>query len=318
VHLPADVASAVEDAASAFPFRDLARAAAGISERYRGDRPRTGRLTPLECAAWAAVRMPATFAATRAVIGELLRRAPEVRIESVLDLGAGTGAGVRAASELLPLGYATAMEQDAALRALGARLASGARWLERDIRIGPPFPVHDLVLLGWVAGELDSPAREHVLDRAWQSAQRALIMIEPGTTRGFEIVRSARRQLLGAGAFLAAPCPAADECAAPDGEWCHFAARVERTALHRRLKAGELSYEDEKYCYLIATRAPVMRAEQRVVRHPRHEPGLIRLQLCNGDVWQTLEVRKRDKTRFRRARKAQWGDEWVENEESRI
>jgi ribosomal protein RSM22 (predicted rRNA methylase) len=327
MQLPAELARAVEEEAAEFPLRELARAAASISDRYRSDRPRTGRLSRAECAAWVAVRMPATWAAMHAVLHEVRRLDPDGTVQSVLDLGAGPGAGIRAACEVFPfINRATAMEHERSLIAVGERLAKTSeqeavrktKWLERDICIGPPFPVHDLVLLAWVAGELDSPAREAALERAWQAAGYGLVIIEPGTPRGFDIVRRARQQLILGGAYLAAPCPSGGDCGAPKGQWCHFAARVERSSLHRRLKGGELSYEDEKFSYVVATRAPVRRAPGRIVRHPQHEPGLIRLEVCTGEAWNKVDVRKRDAERFRRARKGRWGDEWIENAEIQI
>ena len=312
MHLPAELARAVEEQAGAFSLAELARAAAAISERYRSDRPRTGHLSAAECAAWAVVRMPATWAAACTVLEELRHRDAEARPRSVLDLGAGPGGGIHAAGQVFScVERATAIEREAALIALGEAFGVfPTRWIRRDLRTGPGFEEHDLVLLGWVVGELDPAERESLIERAWHAAGSSLIIIEPGTPRGFQIIRSARDRLLALGANLVAPCPSADACGAPEGEWCHFAARIERSALHRRLKGGELSYEDEKFSYLIASRRPASRAEARVVRHPRHEPRLIRLELCTGTEWRALAVSKRQKEQFRLARKAEWGGEW--------
>src|SRR5579884_2245909 len=204
MQLPAAVADWIEAEACAFSMRDLKSAAEEISARYRAERPRTGRLTASECAAWMTVRLPATWAATAAVLQDLRRVAPALEPLSLLDLGAGPGGGLHAASQVFAsLERVAAMEQDPAFLAAGARMAGvseyaavhSARWLERDIRTGPPFPQHDLVLLGWVAGELESAARQTLFARAWAAAAAVLIVIEPGTPRGFEVVREARREL---------------------------------------------------------------------------------------------------------------------------
>ena len=93
-----------------------------------------------------------------------------------------------------------------------------------------------------------------------------------------------------------------------DPDWCHFAARVERSSLHRRLKEGELSYEDEKYSYLALSRNPVVLPPARIVRRPRHHPGWIELPTCAPEGLVTLRVTKRDRDGFRAARHAAWGD----------
>ncbi|MBL8231220.1 MAG: hypothetical protein JNL98_22190, partial [Bryobacterales bacterium] len=105
-----------------------------------------------------------------------------------------------------------------------------------------------------------------------------------------------------------APCPAEGPCPMAEGDWCHFRQRIERTALHRRLKGGTLAYEDEKFCYLVFTRDPVLRASGRIVRHPQHQPNLITLQVCTGDRIEQRKVTHRDKAAWRAARKAEWGD----------
>src|SRR5262245_35657249 len=70
----------------------LTKAAAELSERYRLQTRPERKFIASEAhrLAYLAVRMPATFAAASAVLTEVHRLAPERRIESLLDLGAGT------------------------------------------------------------------------------------------------------------------------------------------------------------------------------------------------------------------------------------
>jgi ribosomal protein RSM22 (predicted rRNA methylase) len=91
----------------------------------------------------------------------------------------------------------------------------------------------------------------------------------------------------------------------PSGDWCHAAARVERTALHRKLKDGRLSYEDEKFSYLAVARTPVTRPTARVIARPEHSPGLIQLRLCHHGQIETARITKRNKPQFRQARQEQ-------------
>lgn len=167
------------------------------------------------------------------------------------------------------------------------------------------LPRCDLVIAAYSLGEMGAAPR-----RLWEAAEVALVLIEPGTPRGFATIRAARDQLIAAGAHVAAPCPSNGPCPVTGDDWCHFAARVERSSLHRRVKGGELGYEDEKFSYVALTRSPVERAGARVVRHPQNQPGLIVLETCTPEGLRSERVLKRDREAFRRARKTSWGDRW--------
>jgi ribosomal protein RSM22 (predicted rRNA methylase) len=148
-----------------------------------------------------------------------------------------------------------------------------------------------------------------VVERAWAATRRALIVIEPGTPFHFDGILAVRDHLIRHGAFIAAPCPHASRCPMADvDDWCHMPARVERTSLHRRLKAAALPYEDEKFSYVVATREPVQRTTARIIRRPEMEKGFVALTLCTPSGLQREGVTRSDRDAFRRARKANWGD----------
>jgi ribosomal protein RSM22 (predicted rRNA methylase) len=104
------------------------------------------------------------------------------------------------------------------------------------------------------------------------------------------------------------PCPAETPCPLIEPDWCHFAARVERSSLHRRLKGADLGYEDEKFSYLALSRQPATLPQARIIRRPQHLPGLIQLETCTPQGIRPVQVRKKDREQFRSARKLKWGD----------
>ncbi|MBK8729172.1 MAG: hypothetical protein IPM00_07135 [Tetrasphaera sp.] len=99
---------------------------------------------------------------------------------------------------------------------------------------------------------------------------------------------AARDRLRSAGWHLVAPCPHALDCPLADGDWCHFSVRVQRSNLHRDLKAAELNYEDEKFSYVLATRTgdppqPPAAPDDRVLRHPLTRKGMGQFRVCAPD-----------------------------------
>ena len=321
MRLPPALAAAIEEQASRYPNAALARAAEELSDGYRGQAPRTLKLTSgLHRTAYLVTRAPATCAAARFVLREVVNRvgAP---IRTLLDLGAGPGTAAWAAVDTLPeIEGITLIEQDAEFIRLGRELGAqsehaalrAAEWLQADLRSTAEVPARDLVVLSYSLGELGATGQQ-VLHTAWRAARVALVVIEPGTPHGYTTVLQARTQLLAGGARIAAPCPHELECpmASIPGEWCHFAARVERSQHHRRAKSADLGYEDEKFSYIVVSKGEVTRAASRIVRHPIQRKGHITLELCTPAGLQKQVVAKSDREGFRRARKARWGDEWA-------
>lgn len=325
MQFPAALRSAIEQELSAVSFSSLIAAANELSDRYRQQKKTDRFITTNEQRlAYVAVRMPATFAAVSKVLSQLNE---EFSPESLLDLGAGTGSAAwAAAGRFDSLQRISLVEQDRGLIELGHRLAEQsetlrmANWQAANLRTLAEFEPHDLVICSYSLGEIDAGAAGKILNAAWRATKQVLMIVEPGTTKGFATVRSAREQLIEAGAFLVAPCPHQAACPMPpmgedETNWCHFAARFDRTSLHRRLKGGSLGYEDEKFSYVAVAKHPVTLATARVLRHPLHHPGVIQLQLCTPDGLQTAKITKRDKEAWKRARKVDWGDELVQNRE---
>jgi ribosomal protein RSM22 (predicted rRNA methylase) len=304
VQLPEKVRRVAEERAEAVGFAALKRAAQILSEAYR--ERNAERLTALSAAervaAYLNSRMPATYAAADAV----LRQMRGCTVRSVLDVGAGTGAAALAAQQrFLELETITLVERDAALAEVAREFLPGAHIRRENLLRVTGFPQHDLVIAGYALGESLNP---DTLTRLWQAARVALVVIEPGTPPGFALIRQIRDCLLSRGACMLAPCPGGGPCPIREPDWCHFAARVERTSLHRRLKEGDLNYEDEKFSYVALGREPMVPAPRRIIRRPLHQPGLIVLESCGPGGLETLRIPKRERERFRAARQTSWGD----------
>lgn len=318
--LPTELRLALSAELGAATPKALAGRVAALSARYRGlDAEGEGPAVRSEgdAAAYAAYRMPATFAAVHAALAALQAGAPGLRPASLLDAGAGPGTASWAAGQVwTELSRSTLLEQDERMIALGQRLArqatahplGEATWRRVDLTIGVwDVEQSDLVVVAYVLGELPPAQRDDVVARLWAHAAGAVVIAEPGTPRGFATVRQARALLIAAGATIAAPGPHDAACPMPAGDWCHFAQRLARTPLHRGAKAAALSYEDEKYSYVAAVRLAEVARAPRVLRHPQTRKGHIIFELCTLTGLQRRTVSRKEGPAYRQARDARWG-----------
>ena len=301
MQLPVTVRRQIEEQADALGYAALRRAASSMSDAYREGRdPRLAG--PERTVAYLVTRMPATYAAACAVLREVCARVGA--IGSILDAGAGTGAASLAARAHFPDATITLVERDSGFAATARQWLPDAAVIAADIARLNILPPHDLVIAAYSLGEFGAPLAATL----WEAARVALVLIEPGTPRGFALIRKVRGELLAGGARMIAPCPAETACPLADPDWCHFAARVERSSLHRRVKGGELGYEDEKFSYVALARQPVELPAARIVRRPQHRPGLVEIATCTAAGLGSERIAKHDRARFRAARKAAWGD----------
>lgn len=77
-----------------------------------------------------------------------------------------------------------------------------------------------------------------------------------------------------------------------------------------------MGFEDEKYSYVIASRQPPSQTLGRVLRHPQIRSGHVRLELCEGEGLGNEIVTRRDRDRYKLARRVRWGDSWKRDADS--
>jgi ribosomal protein RSM22 (predicted rRNA methylase) len=316
------------------PPRQAAGAVERLMDGYRG---RTPAGVPelrdrADVVAYAAYRMPATFAAVSSALDAFAARTDGWRPASHLDVGGGTGAAVWAAAAVWgdegPDGAprrTTVLDRSEPALSLGRELADGsgakalraAEWRRQPLGSAPGtdegLPAADLVTVSYVLGELAEHDRRAVVSAALRAAP-AVVLTEPGTPDGYARIIAARGMLIEEGLRVLAPCPHSAPCPMVPGEdWCHFGARVNRSSLHRQVKGGSLPYEDEKFSYVAAVRPDVAGtpAPARIVRRPGKRKGQVLLDLCTeGEGLRAATVTKRHGADYREARDVKWGDPW--------
>jgi ribosomal protein RSM22 (predicted rRNA methylase) len=314
--LPEALQDGIDELVQRVDRRALERAAGAISDRYRAGGTAASRAasTDAEIAAYLATRAPATYAAVEDVCRRVRTARPEWSPRSLLDLGAGPGLAAWAVTECWPsVERVTLVEAEPSMLAAGRALAErggtalrGARWLPGDA--GDTHAEADLVVASYVLGEIEPARLAGAVERAWASALDTLVLVEPGTTAGYERILLARSSVLEAGGTVLAPCPHDGPCPLPAGDWCHFSVRLPRSRLHRAAKGAEVGFEDEKLSYVVLCRSPHPNADARVLRRPSVHRGHVVLDLCTTDGLERRTVSKRDGAVYKQARKLGWGD----------
>jgi ribosomal protein RSM22 (predicted rRNA methylase) len=318
MELPVLLRQAIDQALEGVSLADLTRAATLLSERYRGEM-RDGRLhlsDDLAAKAYLATRLPATYAAIRTAMTELAERRPDFEPRTLLDVGAGPGTVLWAASDCWPgLETARLIEASPTIRKWGETLATlipvaNVDWHPGDITKGIAGDNRaDLVCLAYVLSELSAEIRTKLIDELWRLTGDVLLLVEPGTPKGWERILAARDRLITQGAHLLAPCPHHLPCPIASPDWCHFSRRVARSRLHRLAKEANVPWEDEKFIYLAASRRPGLAVDARILAPPRASKGRIDLKLCCADgALQDRTISKRDGATFKTVRRRDWGE----------
>lgn len=313
-NLPPALLGAIEQEISSIPFPQLQTRVADMMSLYRsGEATAAPQLDETGAKAYAAYRMPATFAALKRVFEEVAWMAT-LAPRRIVDLGGGTGAGVWAAQDVWPsLQEAAVVDRSPSAIGVGRRLTSALEiavtWIAAPI--SDDVPRGDVVVAAYLLGELPPPDIDRVVGSMLDAAT-TVIVVEPGTPAGYRRVLHVRDRMLEAGMTLAAPCPHPAPCPLAGDDWCHFAARFNRPPWLRRLKDAELGHEDEKYSYVAGTRLDVSDTADRVVRHPQKRSGMVTLELCRTDgTAEMVTVTRRHGERYRLARDIRWGDRWA-------
>lgn len=319
MQLPHDLRTALELQLEAIPARELALATHELSRRYRERAEPAG--PPLlrsaaEIAAYAAYRLPATFAAAAAILTEVARQRSGWEPRSLLDVGGGPGTAAWAALEVWPeIQQITILEREPRMIALGEHLARraeaetlrSATWRRVDLSGPWEEPPADLTVAAYLLDELPEAKRADFVHRLWQHSTHTCVLIEPGTPAGSALIQETARALADQGARIIAPFPPEWKCVESATDWCHFAQRVPRSRLHRIVKDADLAYEDEKYAYIVASRQPGEPIAARVIRRPQVRSGHIRLTLCTGEGVKHLVVPHSNRAAYRRAKSLGWG-----------
>ncbi len=331
MQLPSDLYQAIERVTDMQNNKTKPETAKKISDRYRNEQRISQQSlvhTKEEVAAYVGARMPATYAAICSALNQIKKRLPDFSPSSLLDAGAGPGTAWWGATNIWEeIKTAYLIERVPGMIQIGKDLLGytediqyiqqhandkNIQWIEADITSSWIANESDLVIASYVINELEDQARKLLIQKLWNATKGVLLIVEPGTTMGWKRILQVRDILQSLGGSLIAPCPHHNKCPVEEPDWCHFSERVNRSRLHRQLKSGDLSYEDEKFSYIAFTKQDAIPAKSRIRRHPIYYTGYTELPLCSNTGLKIEKVTRSQKEQYKRAKHASIGDEWDE------
>lgn len=324
MEIPIELRTAIETELSGIPVNKLTNIVSQLSERYRKGNSSSGKTfftSKDDIIAYSAFRMPATYGAVFGALSQLKEQLPNWTPNSILDVGAGPGTVMWSATSIWEdIKEITLIEREEGMVSLGKRLAMNSsikavqegNWQKYDITKEWDVKSHDLVISSYVLNELDPIHFEKFITKLWNKTNKVLAIIEPGTPTGYARINKIREYLIQLEGKCVAPCPHDEKCPIKGEDWCHFSQRISRSKLHRQVKSGELSYEDEKFSFICISKS-VEKNENigRIIRHPQIHKGYIKLDLCTREGIEYTTVTKKDNEVYKLAKKLKWGDTFI-------
>lgn len=314
--IPDLLENAIERKIQGIKITELKELAKNLSDRYINEK-RAGQTLlskEKEALAYSIMRMPATFCAVTVALKNTLNIAESCEIETVLDIGAGTGAATWAINEYINPKEITCLEREDAMRTVGQTLMKfnnemeKVQWINEDVTNWRYVKGADLIVASYIINELKQEERKNVIKKILDLESKIILIIEPGTPEGFKNIKEIQKIALENGRFIIAPCTTQGVCQLPESDWCHSTVRVERNKIHKILKSADAPYEDEKFSYIAISKENLGTAESRILRHPMIETGKITLKLCtNGNIEEKI-ITKKEKEKFKQAKKKKCGD----------
>ncbi len=274
-----------------------------LSNRYRTESNKK-LISYEEHLAYLVSRMPATFAACGEVFMRLREIVPDFQPETMLDVGSGPGTAVLAFGSIQNVAMVEIDEQFIAFAKKFLSDVSEKRWLSAV----PKGETFDLVTSSYMLSEVQE--LDPMLDALEQTVGKMAVLLDTGTPHGYKTLMRARQYFIDKGYTILAPCPHNKPCPLLEGDWCHFSVRLPRSRLHRHIKGGSLGYEDEKFCYFIASKSYARDCQyDRILMPPQKRSGHMHLKLCTHDGELSHELlSKKAKERYKEAKKKEWGD----------
>lgn len=252
---------------------------------------------------YAISRMPSTFAVIYTLISDLIKQNKIENIDSIIDVGSGTGSGFFACKELFGDVDISLFERDKNMIDIFDRFETGEIVKRFDFLKDSIDKSADLVFSNYVFSELNEDGRKIALKKMLDCSNKYVLIVDTGTPVTYENFMKLKKIVLEMGYKVIAPCQS-EKCGLKN-DYCQFYARVERSSLLKMAKSAKLSYEDEKYFYLLIAKniGNQDNSKRRVIRRPQIKTNFVDVRLCTNAGVVDEKFTKKDKDLYKLARK---------------
>ena len=311
--------SQIEEMVSNQKSSNLKKEYTDISLQYRKEKINSKTIisNSNQALSYVSSRMPETAVVINNVLS-ILNKIINIsnEINSVLDLGSGTGSALWALENFLKSNTdVLAIEKQEAMlncsKELSKNLNLNIDYMQEDVlsKAASQIENKDMVLESFMLNEMSENDRRKTLDLMISKSDKLIILIEPGTPVSYQKMMQDRDYLLSKDLHLILPCMHANKCPLQN-DYCNFSVRVNRTKISKQIKNASLGYEDEKYFYLIFSKQPFEnKFDNMVLRKPVYRKSCVDLKLCNncGDV-KNITITKNNKQNYATAKDLKHGD----------
>ena len=274
--------------------------------------------------AYLSLRFPATYAQITSALLQVQERIPNWQPKTMLDLGCGPATGIHAAKSVWPtIARATAIDQESYFLTLGKELMHGSKlnlevnWIQQSVSRWSETAddeTYDLVIVSSVINELSGDTKNKLLDVLTRMKVGVVILLEPGTQHGFEIIQSCAERVAQDRKLIA---PFIDNTfIKSESYWIHFSQRFTRPEFQRRVRQAmregdekASDWEDSKYCYVAFGSVTVEHMPYAVtIGSIERYHGYLIVPLLTAKGIEKVKVMKRHKDQYRFGKNLAWGE----------
>lgn len=325
-NLPTPLSHAVSKTLSDVNTRVVLAHAQSLHDRYMTPSPdhKSPILRgPNDMLAYLSLRFPATYAQIYAALSQIKERIPDWQPKSVLDLGAGPATGIFAAYGVWPtITSSTAVDQEQYFLSLGSHLFHDSKtpvnvnWQKKRIDqwIQESPGSYDLIIVANVLNELPTGLKHEFLEKLSHIKNAVIVLLEPGTRHGYEIIQSATKKIIPTAPLIAPYIE--NNFIESQKYWILFSQRFIRPEFLRLVRQSmrdsdlmASDWEETKYSYVAFGDISVTHQPYAVCIGPvERYHGYLQLPALTKNGVEKIKVMKRHKELYSFAKNIKWGE----------